>query len=112
MNVVCVRGNVVRSELKYAGTGTAILTFSVAVDMREKENGEWVKKAHYFECVMFGKGAEVVGKVMEKGQKVTVQGELRQNRWEHNGEKRQKVVIAAREAWVEKKGRFTEDVPF
>ena len=40
-----------------------------------------------------GKGAEAVSQYLLKGKQVGIQGELRQNRWEQEGQKRSKVEI-------------------
>ncbi|HQK09656.1 MAG TPA: single-stranded DNA-binding protein, partial [Rectinema sp.] len=50
---------------------------------------------HYFDIEFYGKSAEGLSKYLLKGRQVAVQGELRQDRWEKDGQQRSKVVIVA-----------------
>jgi single-strand DNA-binding protein len=42
---------------------------------------------------MFGKSAESVNQYLERGRQVSIIGELRQNRWEQDGQSRSKVEV-------------------
>lgn len=93
-NIVSINGRLVReAELKYASSGTAILNFSIAVNRSVKKGDKWEDEASFFDCTFFGKMAESVKKYLEKGKQVSIIGELVQNRWEKDGEKRSRVGI-------------------
>ena len=79
-------------ELIDAG-GTAICTFSIAVnDYDKKKNGD---VASFFEVKCFGHNANYVNKYANKGSKIHLEGRVKQERWEQEGQKRSKVVFYA-----------------
>ena len=94
INTAIITGNLTRDpELRQTASGTSVLQFSVAVNDRVKENGEWTDRANYIDCTMFGTRADSLSKMLHKGSKVAVQGKLHWSSWEKNGEKRSKVEI-------------------
>ncbi|MEM5948193.1 single-stranded DNA-binding protein [Spirochaetia bacterium 38H-sp] len=96
INSVVLVGRVVRdAELRYTGGGMPICRFSLAVNRSRKEGDSWTDEPNFFDIVLFGRLGEAVGKYLVKGQQVAVQGELRQNRWEQDGQRRSKVEIVA-----------------
>lgn len=96
INVVVVVGRLTRdSELKYTKSGMPIVRFSVAVNRSRKQDDQWVDETSFFEIDYWGKAAEAVNKYLTKGQQVAIEGELRQDRWEQDGQARSKVVINA-----------------
>ncbi len=96
INSVVMVGRLVRdSELKYLQNGQAILRFSIAVNRaRRNSDGSWTDEANFFDCVYFGKAAEGVSQYLVKGRQVAIQGELRQSRWEADGQTRSRVEIS------------------
>jgi single-strand DNA-binding protein len=92
-----VVGNLTRDpELRHTGGGTPVCELSVAVNSREKVNGEWQDRADFFEVTVWGNQAEACGQYLAKGRAVAVDGRLRQERWEsQEGDKRSKVKIVA-----------------
>jgi len=54
-----------------------------------------VDESHFFDVVLWGKSAEAVNQYLVKGKQVGVEGQLRQNRWEQDGQARSKVEIFA-----------------
>jgi len=96
INSVVLVGNLTRdAALKYTSSGLAILEFSLAVNRRVKSGDTWTDEASFFDITLFGKAGESVSQYMTKGKQVSVQGELKQDRWEQDGQKRSKVVIIA-----------------
>lgn len=96
INVVVLVGRLTRdSELKYTKSGMPIARFSIAVNRSRKDGDQWVDEASFFEIDFWGKAAEGVNRYLIKGQQVGVEGELRQDRWEQDGQPRQKVVVNA-----------------
>lgn len=93
-NVVSINGRLTReAELRFSTSGTVVLRFSIAVNRSVKKGDKWEDEASFFDCTMFGKMAEGVSKYLGKGKQVSIIGELVQNRWEKDGEKRSKVEI-------------------
>lgn len=96
INVAVLVGRLTRdSELKYTPSGLPICRFSIAVNRSKKQDDQWVDEPHYFDIEFYGKSAEGLSKYLLKGRQVAVQGELRQDRWEKDGQQRSKVVIVA-----------------
>jgi single-strand DNA-binding protein len=96
VNHVVIIGRLTRdAELKYTAAGFAISNFSVAVNRRRKNGDQWVEEANYFDVNLFGKAAESLKPYLVKGKQIAVEGELKQDRWEQDGQARSKVVISA-----------------
>ncbi|HOV93497.1 MAG TPA: single-stranded DNA-binding protein [Spirochaetales bacterium] len=96
INVVVLVGRLTRdSELKYTKSGMPIARFSIAVNRSRKQDDQWVDETSFFEVDYWGKGAEAINKYLTKGQQVAIEGELRQDRWDQDGQSRSKVVINA-----------------
>lgn len=94
INQVILVGRVTRdAELKYTASGTALCNFSLAVNRRAKQGEEWVDVASFFDLTLWDKTAENLKKYLVKGAQVVVQGELRQERWEKDGQKYSKVQV-------------------
>lgn len=96
LNHVGIIGRLTRdAELKYTNSGSAVCQFSVANNYRKKSGEQWVDEVNYFDVVLFGKSAEAISRYLSKGKQVGVEGQLRQNRWEQDGQRRSKVEIFA-----------------
>lgn len=96
INQVILVGRLTRdSELRYTASGMGICKFSLALNRRVKKGDEWIEEVSYFDVTLWGKQGEALSKYLLKGKQVGVQGELRQNRWEQDGQKRSKVEINA-----------------
>lgn len=79
----------------YTTGGTARLNISIAVNRREKRNGEWADRVSYFDVTIWGKRAENIKPYLTKGKQIAVEGYLDQQRWEKDGQKYSKVCIIA-----------------
>lgn len=88
INVVSLIGRLTKdSEIKYTSNGSAVLDFSLAVGHMKKED------TSFFACKAFGKLAENLKPYLLKGKQIGVNGYLKQDRWESEGQKRERVVI-------------------
>lgn len=95
-NVVVLIGRLTRdAELKFTNSGLAIVRFSVASNRSIKRGDTWEKEVDYYDITSFGKQGEAVAQYLTKGTQVAIQGELRQDRWEKDGQKHSKVAIVA-----------------
>ena len=119
MNLVVVEGNLTRDcELTYVGGGTACGKFSIANNVYAGKDKD--EHCSFFDCVMWAKRAEALAPYLVKGTGVVVQGELRQERWEKDGEKRSAMKITVNAISLkgrrEKSGEQTSDdeseIPF
>ena len=95
INHVTLVGRLTRdAELKYTNSGQAVSNLSLAVNQRRRRDDQWVDEAHFFDCVVWGRTAEVLNPYLVKGKQVGVEGQLRQNRWEQEGRTRSRVEIS------------------
>ena len=94
--VATVVGRLTRdAELKYTNSGQAICSFSVATNSRVKKGDQWVDEPNYWDIDLWGKKAESVNQYLTKGKLVAVSGDMRQDKWEKDGQQRMKVRINA-----------------
>lgn len=134
INSVAISGNIgSEPELRATNSGTQILSLSVAVNERVKnqQTGEWTDRANWVTCVIFGTRSEKLANYLHKGDKVAVSGRLRYSSWEtQDGQKRSKleVVVDEVEFLAQRKqqgqpaqniteqdvdnGLYDEDIPF
>jgi len=96
VNHVILLGRLTRdAELKYTSGGQAVCKFSIAVNRRKKSGDQWEDEANFFDIVIWGKQGETLNQYLKKGKMVAVDGELRQDRWQQDGQNRSKVEIVA-----------------
>jgi single-strand DNA-binding protein len=97
MNIVALRGNLTRTpELRHTPGGVAVCDCGLAQNERYKnQSGEVKERVLFVDFTVWGKQAESLAKHMDKGSPVIIEGALQLDQWEHNGEKRQKIVIRA-----------------
>lgn len=96
INQVVLVGRLTRdAEMKYTSGGTAVSKIGLAVNRRVKKGDTWTDEASFFDVAIWGKQAESLNPYLLKGQQVAISGELRQDRWEQDGQKRSRVEIAA-----------------
>lgn len=96
INRATISGNLTRdAELRSTASGMPVLSFSVAVNDRRKNNqtGEWEDVPNFIDCTMFGTRAQSLSQYLTKGTKVAVEGKLRWSQWERDGQKRSKIEI-------------------
>lgn len=89
MNNIQILGRLTKDpELRYSQSGKAMLQFSIAVNRNKEE-------ADFFECMAFEKTAETISNYVKKGQRILIDGRLRQGRWkdQQTGENRTMVEI-------------------
>ena len=96
INYVVLVGRLTRdSELKYTASGQAICKFSIAVNRRRKNGEQWEDEVNYFDIVVWGRQGEALNKYLIKGKQVGIEGELKQDRWQQDGQNRSKIEIVA-----------------
>lgn len=98
INTVVVSGNLTRDpELRSLPSGTSVCELGIAVNERNKnpQTNEWEDRANFFDVTVWGGMGEWAARSLQKGAGLTVEGRLRWEQWESNGEKRSKVKIVA-----------------
>ena len=97
MNNVVLVGRLTKDpELKYLTSGTAVATFTLAID-RDYKNKDGSVTTDFIPVEIMGKPAEFVANYITKGRLVGVQGSIRVDRYETpDGEKRTFTKVAGR----------------
>lgn len=94
LNTLALIGRVTRdAELRYTSTGTALSSFTIAVNRSVKKGDQWTDEASFIDLTVWGKTAENLNKYLVKGTQVAVQGSLEQQRWEKDGQKFSKLAV-------------------
>ena len=94
INHVVLVGRLTRdAELKYTNSGFPVARLLIAVTVRRKRNEDWVEEGNFFDAVLWGKLGEVLSQYLLKGKQIAIEGQLRQDKWEQDGQPRSKVEI-------------------
>ena len=100
INKVILVGNLGRDpETRYAQGGSAVTKFSIATSesWRDRNTGEQQERTEWHNVVCFARLGEIAGEYLRKGSKVYIEGSLRTDSWEQDGQKRYRTEIIARE---------------
>ena len=94
-NRVILVGNVTRDiELRYTPGGLAVTDLGLAVnDRRKNQAGEWVDETTFLDVTLWGRQAEVASEYLSKGSPVLIEGRLKLDTWEQDGQKRSKLRV-------------------
>ena len=97
LNHIVIMGRLTRDpELRRTGSGTAVASFSVAVerDFGKNENGE--KETDFIDCIAWRQTGEFVSKYFTKGRMIVVSGRLQVRSWtDKDGNKRRTAEVVA-----------------
>ena len=95
INTTIIKGRLTADpERRETKDGTAVVSFSLANNIYAKGSEDYV---NFFDCVIFGKRAEVIAEHFRKGSGIIVQGQIKQERWESEGKKFSKVRVQVRD---------------
>lgn len=79
----------------YLPNGTAKAVVSIAVNRSRKKDNQWVDETSFFDVTIFGKTAENLKPYLLKGSQICVEGFIKQDRWEKDGQKQSRISIVA-----------------
>lgn len=101
LNHIAAMGRLTRDpELRRTNSGTAVASFSIAVDRdySGKDGGE--KKVDFLECVAWRTTGEFISKYFSKGRMIVVDGRLEMRDWtDKDGNKRRSAEINVANAY-------------
>ncbi len=72
-------------EIRYTQSGSAILNMSVATNRTWKQDGEKRQQTNWHRIVIFGKLAETMGDMINKGTRCFIEGSLETRKWDRDG---------------------------
>ena len=87
-------------EVRYAASGTAFASFTLATNERYKDkSGEWQERTEWHSLTAFSRTAEVVRDYVKKGSKLYIEGKLQTRSWDdkQSGQKRYRTEIVVDE---------------
>lgn len=97
LNNVTLTGRLVRNaELKQTPRGVTVCEFSIANNFVKMTGDVWEKDANFFDLAIFDKKATSLYPFLKQGVLVGVEAEIRQNRWEKDGQNRSSNDIHVR----------------
>ena len=95
-NRVILVGNLTRDpELRYIPSGTAVSDIGLAVNDRIKRGDQWVDETTFVDVTLWGRTAEIANEYLSKGSPVLIEGRLKLDRWEKDGQKHSKLRVTA-----------------
>lgn len=97
LNHIVIMGRLTRDpELRRTQSGTAVCTFTVAVDRDFQSRESQEKQTDFIDCVAWRSTAEFVCKYFTKGRMIVVDGSLQSRKWtDKNGQNRVSWEIQA-----------------
>ena len=95
LNHITIMGRLTKNpELRRTGNGTAVTSFTLAVDRDFKNNGE--TETDFIDCVAWKHTAEFVNEFFSKGRMAVVSGRLQNRSWtDKDGNKRKVSEVVA-----------------
>ena len=98
MNVVILKGNLTRDpevrQINTSGGETQVANFTIAVNRHfKRSDGTRDKETTYVDCEAWDTGARTLGEYFHKGDPIWVQGSLKLDTWETDGQKRSKLKV-------------------
>ena len=97
LNRIILMGRLTRDpELRHTGSGTAVASFSLAVerDFRDKASGQ--RTTDFIDIVAWRQTGEFVSKYFTKGRMAVVEGRLQMRDWQdRDGNKRRSAEVVA-----------------
>lgn len=95
-NRIILMGNLTRDPaLSYLPSQTPVVEIGLAVNRKYRGNdGQTKEEVCFIDCQAFGKTAENINQYFRKGSGILVEGYLKFDQWEQDGQKRNKHRVA------------------
>ena len=111
LNRIIVMGRLTRDpELRHTQSGTAVASFTLAVDRDFKDKSTGEKSTDFIDVVAWRQTGEFVSHYFTKGRMAVVEGRLQMRNWTDNdGNKRRTAEIVADNVYFGDSKRDAED---
>lgn len=94
LNKILIIGRMTRDPEFKSVNGSSVVNFSIANNRVYVTNGEKKEETHYFDCVAWGRLADILKQYAGKGKQVAIEGRLQQQSWETpEGKKASKIRV-------------------
>lgn len=96
-NRVILMGNLTRDpEVRYAPSGTAVADLRMAISRKYKTaDGQTKDEVCYVSVTAWGRQAETSAEYLSKGSPVMIEGRLKYDEWEKDGQKNNRLSVVA-----------------
>jgi single-strand DNA-binding protein len=97
INKVQIAGRLTKDpEVKHTPQGVSIADFSLAVNRFWKDaQGANKEEVDFIDVTAYGRTAETISKHLRKGREVYIEGRLKLDKWEKDGQARSKLGVIA-----------------
>jgi single-strand DNA-binding protein len=111
-NRVILIGNLTRDiELRHTPGGTAVCDVGLAVNDKRKQGDEWVEETTFVDCTLWARTAEVASEYLRKGSPCMIEGRLKLEQWEQDGQKRSKLKVVGERMQMLSSGERKQSEP-
>lgn len=100
LNKVMLIGRLTRDpETRHTQGGQSVTSFGLAVNRsyRKKDSNDLVEETAFIDVEAWGKTGETFARYMKKGRQAYIEGRLRFDSWEKDGQKRTKLLVVMEE---------------
>lgn len=98
LNNVVIMGNLVKEPVTKSVGNASLTNITLALNRSVKIGDNWETETSFIDCVIWGKENTI--KYLTKGGKVTVEGYLKQDRWEKDGQKNSKISVVVNNIYL------------
>lgn len=98
LNKVLLLGRLTRDpESRSLSSGTSVVSFGLAVNRVyvRRDNNEKVEETCFVDVEAWGRTGEAIHRYMKKGRQIFVEGRLKFDSWEKEGQRRSKLTVVA-----------------
>lgn len=96
LNRVLLIGRLTRDpEQRTIQSGNTVCSFGLAVNRTytRRDSGEKVEETTFVDCEAWGRSAETITRYVSKGRQLFVEGRLKFDSWERDGQRRSKLSV-------------------
>lgn len=113
LNKVMLIGNLGQDpELRFTQSGQGVLSMRIATSESYLVDGERTERTEWHTVVVWGKRAEGLNKIVQKGTQIYVEGRLQTRSWEtKQGDKRYSTEVVAHNIELLGRGKGREQEP-
>jgi len=96
LNKVMLIGRLTRDpETRSLKSGTSVVSFGLAVNRTytKQESGEKIEETCFLDLEAWGRQGETIARYMKKGRQIFIEGRLKLDSWEKDGQKHSKLRV-------------------
>ena len=98
LNKVLLIGRLTRDpESRSTPSGSTVVAFGLAVNRNwtRRDSGEKVEETAFIDVEAWGRTGETIARYMKKGRQIFIEGRLKFDTWERDGQRRSKLSVTA-----------------